>query len=112
MTSNHRRSRERTASPSHHQQHEQLLLEEVRTLFRIDLVDPRFTPVVIVAAHLSADGSVARIAWATHAEDPTLEVALEKASGYLRARLAESLNWKRTPTLRFVALGVLPKEPS
>lgn len=88
------------------------MLEEVRTLFRIDLVDPRFTPIVVVAVHLSADGSTARVAYATRKEDPSLGDALEKASGYLRARLAESLNWKRTPTLRFVALGVLPEEPS
>ena len=86
------------------------MLEEVRTLFRIDLVDPRFTSVLIVAVHLSADGSTARVAYATRTEDPTLDPALDRASGYLRARLAESLNWKRTPTLRFVPLGVVPEE--
>ncbi|MFT3708854.1 MAG: ribosome-binding factor A [Archangium sp.] len=76
----------------------------------MDLVDPRFTPLIVVAVHLSADGSVARVAYATPEEDPSLHEALEKAGGYVRARLAESLNWKRTPTLRFVSLGVLPPE--
>lgn len=83
------------------------MLEELRTLFRIDLVDPRLTSVVIVAVHLSADGSSARVAYAQRTEDPTVEQALEKASGFLHARLAQTLQWKRTPRLRFVALGVL-----
>lgn len=88
------------------------MLEEVRTLFRIDVVDPRFTSILIVAVHLSADASTARVAYATRTDDRSLAAALERASGFLRARLAQSLAWKRTPTLRFVPLGVRPEEPS
>lgn len=81
-------------------------MEELRTIFRIDLVDPRLTAVVIVAAHLSEDGGTARVAWASRVDDPTVADALERAGPFVRLRLAEALNWKRTPRLRFVALGV------
>lgn len=99
----------RTSLPSqlqHHLQHEHLLAEELRTIFRIDLVDPRLARLVIVAVHLSADGSSARVAWATPVDDASVPEALERASGFIRARLAESLNWKRTPRLSFTSLGV------
>lgn len=89
-----------------------MLLESLRSLFRIDLVDPRFTSVVIVAVHLSPDGATARIAWASRKDDPSLPAALDRATGFVRSRLADSLNWKRTPALRFISLGVLPEDAS
>ncbi|MCC6336397.1 MAG: ribosome-binding factor A [Myxococcales bacterium] len=106
MTNHTRRPRGRAVA-FHHQQHEVLLLEELRTLFRIELIDPRLISITIVAAQLSADGSTARVAYAQRLEDPGLEEALERASGFLRARLAESLHWKRTPRLKFISLGVV-----
>jgi len=108
MSNQHRRPRGRsTPDVSHHQQHEHLLLEELRTIFRLELVDPQLDGVTIVAVHLSGDGSSARVAWASRQATPGVEEAMTRAQGFVRARLAASLNWKRTPRLSFVPLGVL-----
>ncbi|MCU0695968.1 MAG: ribosome-binding factor A [Myxococcaceae bacterium] len=116
MTSSHRRPRGRNPVTSlHHLRHHQLLLEELRTLFRVEVTDARLTPLRIVAVELAADGASARVAW-SGPDDVAVRLALERAAGFLQARLRESLGWKRTPRLRFVWLGLdaspLEEEPS
>lgn len=92
---------------THHHQHQHLLLESLRAVFRLDLADERLASLIIVAAELSDDGSAARVAWLCRQEDVSVALALERAAPFIRARLAETLGWKRIPTLRFVTLGVL-----
>jgi ribosome-binding factor A len=111
MTSSHRRPRGRSSGVSlHHLRHQQLLLEELRTLFRVELSDARLSSLTVVTVHLSLDGSSAQVVW-TGPDDPSVLHALERATGFLRARLAESLGWKRLPRLRFTWLGAdAPRE--
>jgi ribosome-binding factor A len=82
---------------------QELIREELNFLLRGELRDPRLEGVTFTMVELSPDGSRAR-AWFTGADEQhelaALE-ALEKAVGYLRRDLTESLGLKRTPDLRF-----------
>jgi ribosome-binding factor A len=82
---------------------QQLVREEVNFLLRCEVTDPRLQGVFVTFAELSGDGSCARL-WFTAPEDISAQErmkALERAAGFLRNHLAESLALKRTPDLRF-----------
>src|SRR5262245_33368689 len=103
---------------------QELIREEVSFLLRNEVRDPRLAGVDITMVELASDGSRARL-WYTvddedervgegelcspepfaggagHSQGPDRKEAWERATGFLRTRLAESLGLKRTPELRF-----------
>jgi ribosome-binding factor A len=81
---------------------EQLLHQEVQTLFRNEVADPALQEIEVISLQLSLDGSSARIAYAAASER---REALLRAQGFLRARLASLLDLKRTPKLSFTYVG-------
>jgi ribosome-binding factor A len=82
---------------------QELIREELNFLLRGEVGDPRLEGVEITMVELSGDGSRARAWFTTANEDdaPAVVAALDRAAGYLREDLAESLGLKRTPELRF-----------
>jgi ribosome-binding factor A len=84
---------------------EQLLLEELRALFEDELSDPRLTDVRPMAVVLSADYRNARVHCVAPSGGPgraAIEQALLRASGFLRRRVADAIELKRVPELRFI----------
>lgn len=69
-------------------------------LLRCEATDARLQGVVITLVELAGDGSCARL-WFTAESDEHTVRALERAAGFFRSHLAESLALKRTPELRF-----------
>lgn len=93
-----------------------LIQEELVSLLRDEISDPRLAPVRVSSVLLSEDGASARVAYVLlvcpgESEDPPqVAAALERATGFFHVRLAEALDLKRLPRLRFVLLGVTPVE--
>jgi ribosome-binding factor A len=97
---------------------EAILHEQLQSILRDEASDPALDGVVLVSLRLSIDGGHARIAYAVQAplgEAPLGEAArveqasraaLVRATGFLRARLADLLHLKRLPTLAFTFVGV------
>ena len=91
-----------------------LVLEELRALLRDDVTDPALSDVRVVAVVLSVDYRHARVHFvlsgAVSATFRSVERALERATPFLRARLADAIEMKRVPELRFVFDGVASPE--
>jgi ribosome-binding factor A len=91
-----------------------LIFEELRALLRDDVSDPALANVRVTAVVLSIDYRHARIHYAlvlpsdSHSEKMRTERALVRATAFFRARLADALDVKRVPDLRFVLDGVAP----
>jgi ribosome-binding factor A len=90
-----------------------LVLEELRALLRDDVHDPALEAVGVAAVVLSVDYRHARVHFVVRGrgelEAPpvrAIERALERATPFLRARLADAIEMKRVPDLRFVFDGV------
>lgn len=85
---------------------ESLVVEELRALLRDDVSDPDLADVRVVAVVLSVDYRHARVHFvlsgAAPVGAPAVQRALARASPFLRARLAEAIEMKRVPELRFV----------
>jgi ribosome-binding factor A len=83
---------------------EVLLREELSSLFDGEINDARLSCVRVTRVELSRDGSRARV-WFDSLEPGVsrdeLQLALQRASGFLRSRLADALPLKRTPELSF-----------
>jgi ribosome-binding factor A len=79
---------------------QELIREEVSLLFDSEIGDARLDGVLITFVELTADGSCARL-WYSAPEGNDPREALDRAAGFLRSRLAETLGLKRTPELRF-----------
>ena len=77
---------------------QELIREEVNFLLRAEIGDARLQGVVITFVELT--GECARL-WFTAEGDEDRVRSLDRAAGFLRAHLAESLGLKRTPELRF-----------
>jgi ribosome-binding factor A len=77
---------------------------------RDDVSDPALADVRITAVVLSIDYRHARVHFALatghESRQPAVERALLRATPFLRARLADAIDMKRTPDLRFVFDGV------
>ena len=65
--------------------------------------DPRLALVAITAVKLTADLQLASVYYRVIDQTPIEEVqkGLERAAGFLRSRLAENLDIRRVPALRF-----------
>jgi ribosome-binding factor A len=91
-----------------------LILEELRALLRDDVSDPDLADVRIVAVVLSVDYRNARVHVVLTSQGgvtpPSPLRALARAAPYLRARLAEAIEMKRVPDLRFVLDAVGPAD--
>ncbi len=94
---------------------EHLLLEELRSILGSEVSDPHAHGIWPVSVQLTPDGSHAKISYAVRTDDVMsgssisrrCRDALKRATGFIRARLASSLNLKRTPHLSFVFLGLI-----
>lgn len=106
--------REEEGAGHRHERVQGLILEELRALMRDDVSDPALADVRVTAVVLSVDYRHARVHFAltTRGEQRhTVERALMRVTPFLRARLADTIDMKRTPDLRFVFDGVaLPDE--
>jgi ribosome-binding factor A len=95
-----------------HERVQGLLLDELRSLLRDDVHDPALAAVRVGAVVLSVDYRHARVHFVLEKEEGVraVERALERATPFLRARLAEAVEMKRVPELRFVFDGVAARE--
>ena len=94
-----------------HERVQNLIFEELRALMRDDVSDPFLSGVRIVAVLLSADYRHARVHFVLSVGgeqralvDRVLR-SLERATSFLRVRLADAIELKRVPDLRFVFDG-------
>jgi ribosome-binding factor A len=91
-----------------------LVLDELRSLLRDDVHDPALAEVRVAAVVLSVDYRHARVHFVVRdtrdVEVHCVERALERATPFLRARLADAIEMKRVPDLRFVFDGIAPPE--
>jgi ribosome-binding factor A len=91
-----------------HQRLQQILEEELQLLVRDELTDPRLADLKVTVVELSVDYRSARVKFVTAAPEETakkleqIDRAFEKATRFLRARLAELVDMKRLPELHFV----------
>ena len=92
-----------------HHRVESSILEELRTILRDDITDPDLDDVRLTAVVLSPDSKLARLHYVIPRgrERAKAERAFVRATGFLRGRLAEGVELKRTPDLRFVFEGEL-----
>ncbi|RKH00199.1 ribosome-binding factor A [Corallococcus sp. CA053C] len=100
------------APSARHLRVQSTLSEEVSLLFRGELSDPVLDGLALTSFELSPEGRTARIGYTLppDATDLTaVKEALVRAEGYLRSQLAQHLNLKRTPHLRFVHVGTAPR---
>ena len=92
-----------------HERVQGLILEELRALLRDEVSDPALVAVRITAVVLSVDYRHARIHYALASREGSrgaVERALARATPFLRARLADAIETKRVPELRFVFDGL------
>ena len=68
-----------------------------------ELADPRIDSVSILHVDLARDLSHAKVLFTTSDPEPKfVETLLNKASSFIRTQLAQGLNLRYTPTLRFI----------
>jgi ribosome-binding factor A len=91
-----------------HERLSRILREEVAALVRDELSDPRLDGVTVTFVELSVDYKSARVGFigpgaanAMHADRDRMARALARATPFLRMRLAESVDLKVLPALRF-----------
>ena len=92
---------EQDGPTTRHQRLEQLLVDELRGLFRDDVEDPALASVGIAAVVLSVDYRHLRVHY-TYDAPRTPDRALDRVTPFLRARLADAVDLKRVPELHFV----------
>lgn len=82
----------------------QLLREELATLVRTELKDPRVAPVTVTRVDVTQDLAYADVYVRTltggEADDAAID-GLESAEGYIRRRLGRELRLHRIPDFRF-----------
>jgi ribosome-binding factor A len=101
-----------SAGAYRHQRVESSILEELHSILRDDVTDPELEGVRLTALVLSPDGKNAKVHFSVPRGRPRSAAtrALARAAGFLRGRLAEGVELKRTPDLRFVYEGELAPE--
>lgn len=95
-----------------HARLQELVQRELAGLLRDEMEDPRLEHVHVAAVVLSVDYRHARVHYTIARSEQARSVdasavarALEKATPFLRGRLAEAIDMKRVPDLRFVFDG-------
>ncbi len=98
--------REEESAGHRHLRVQSLVMEELRALLRDDVSDPALVDVRVVAVVLSVDYRHAKVHFVLNgtsaASRRSAKLALERATPFLRARLADAIDMKRVPDLRFV----------
>jgi ribosome-binding factor A len=96
--------RESAAGAHRHQRVEAAILDELRSVLRDDVTDPTLEGIELSAIVLSPDSKLARLHYVAPKgrSREEMERSFERATGFMRARLAEGVEMKRTPELRFV----------
>jgi ribosome-binding factor A len=100
--------REQEVAGHRHERVQSLLLEELRALLRDDVSDPALATVRVAAVVLSVDYRHAKLHFVVRGGPDSADAAhraLQRATPFLRARLAEAVEMKRVPELRFVFDG-------
>lgn len=103
MTQSPRRGRRGGPSDRAHTHAERVhhaVARELAEIFREEIADPVLDAIAILEVESSPDGRYLRIH--VVASHPKAADALAHASGFLRARLAEAVDFDRVPELRFV----------
>lgn len=85
------------------------LREEIARVLRDEVADHRIKRVTILRVSVSPDLANAVVGWSLFEKDgepdfdeiENIDDGLESASGYIRRKLASTLNLRRTPALRF-----------
>jgi ribosome-binding factor A len=107
--------REEEGAGHRHLRVQSLVLEELRALLRDDVSDPALVQVRVVAVVLSVDYRHAKVHFVLNSTSEAArrpaELALERATPFLRARLADAIDMKRVPDLRFVFDGIASSDP-
>lgn len=102
--------REEEGAGHRHLRVQSLVLEELRALLRDDVSDPVLADVRVIAALLSVDYRHAKVHFVLSGASTTshrvAEKALQRATPFLRARLADAIDMKRVPDPRFVFDGI------
>ena len=78
---------------------------ELAEFIRNEVKDPRVELVTVTGVEVSSDYQHARVFFTTLRGEKAVEAAsvgLERAAGFLRSRLARSLNTRTVPELEFV----------
>lgn len=81
------------------------VLRTLNELLRFETKDPRLERVSLSAVDLSRDLSVARVYFSLLDPDgdpADVAAGLEKAAGFLRAKLGQSIKVRHVPELRFI----------
>jgi ribosome-binding factor A len=95
---------------------QQIVEEEVAALLRDEVSDPRLAGVIVTRVELSVDYKNAKVGFVLPRARPDadrveVERALVRAGAFLRARLAEAVDLKAVPALRFVWDAVAAESP-
>jgi ribosome-binding factor A len=96
--------RDKEGAGHRHRRVEVSITEELRSLLRDDVVDLDLEGIGVTAVALSPDYKNAKVHFVIPKgrDRRTIERGLERATSFLRRRLADSIELKRTPDLRFV----------
>ncbi|MEJ2257712.1 MAG: 30S ribosome-binding factor RbfA [Woeseiaceae bacterium] len=89
---------------SRHQRLGNQVLRSLNELLRFETKDPRLEGVSLTAVDLSRDLSVARVYFSLldpNGDPAPVQAGLEKAAGFLRAKLARAIKIRHVPELRF-----------
>ena len=81
-----------------------LIQVELANLIQLEVKDPRIKAVTLTGVNVTRDLSHAKIFFTVHDEKNDLNdalVGLKKATGFLRARLAEEISLRIVPELHF-----------
>jgi ribosome-binding factor A len=109
------RREEEEGAGHRHLRVQSLVLEELRALLRDDVSDPTLADVRVVAVVLSVDYRHAKVHFVLKSVlgvvPRSAEAALVRATPFLRARLADAIDMKRVPDLRFVFDGIASSDP-
>lgn len=95
------------AAGHRHERLSRILREEIAAVMRDELADPRLDGVRLTFVELSVDyknariGFIGPVAEAPRAERERLERLLDRATPFVRRRLADAVDLKHAPALRF-----------
>ena len=102
--------RDRSGAGHRHERLERVVREELEELLRDEATDPALAGVAIRHVALSVDYRHARV-YFTCIDRRAAEAGLARAAGFLRSRLADAVELKRVPELRFVFDAAGPNAP-
>ncbi len=81
----------------------ELIRRELVLLLKKETKDPRLQVVNITDVLATRDLSSAKVFYTvTESEQAAVEILLNKAGGFFRSRLSETLDLRHTPALRFI----------